>query len=72
MPDYLAEFNRSYEDASTLLNDPKYAVYLQKWIDVLDLAGMARTFVNSLSGIVANNSGRGCICDFFPDGGGFT
>jgi predicted PurR-regulated permease PerM len=54
MPEYIAELNRSYEDASTLLNDPKYAEYFQKWIDGLDLTGMARSLVDSLSGVVAN------------------
>ena len=47
MPEYLAELNRSYEDASTLLNDPKYVEYFQKWIDGLDLAGMVRSFIDS-------------------------
>ena len=54
MPEYIEEFNKSYEDASTLLNDPRYAEYFQKWIDGLDLAGMSRSLINSLSGVVAN------------------
>ncbi len=54
MPEYMANLNESYGDASALINDPKYAEYIQKWINGLDLAGMATGLINSLSGILAN------------------
>ncbi len=54
MPSYLANLNKYIDEASALLNDPKYADYLQKWIDGIDFAGMATSLVNSFSGILAN------------------
>ncbi len=54
MPEYMAKLNESYGNASALINDPKYAEYIQKWINGLDLAGMATGLINSLSGILAN------------------
>ena len=54
MPEYLAKLNESYGDASSLINDPKYVEYIQKWVNGLDIAGMATGFMNSLSGLLAN------------------
>lgn len=54
MPAYLANLNKYIDEASALLNDPKYADYLQKWIDGLDFAGMAGLMVDSFSGTLAN------------------
>ena len=54
MPEYIAKLNVSYGDASAFINDPKYVEYIQKWINGLDLAGMATGIINSLSGFVAN------------------
>ena len=54
MPEYMAKLNESYGDASAFINDPKYVEYIQKWINGLDIAGMATGFMNSLSGLLAN------------------
>jgi len=54
MPEYLSNFDNVFKDFSAFINDPKYAEYLQKWINGLNLTGMATSFVNSLSGIVAS------------------
>ncbi len=54
MPEYLSNLNKYIDEASAFFNDPKYAEYLQKWINGLDFAGMATALVNSLSGFVAN------------------
>ena len=54
MPEYLSKLNESYGDASAIINDPKYVEYIQKWINGLDIAGMATGFMNSLSGFLAN------------------
>lgn len=53
MPEYVANLNEKYSDTSAFFNDPKYAVYLQKWFNGINLSGMAKSLVNSLSGIVA-------------------
>lgn len=54
MPEYMAKLNESYGDASAFINDPKFVEYIQRWINGLDLAGMATGIINSLSGFVAN------------------
>ncbi len=54
MPEYLSNLSKYIDEASAFFNDPKYAEYLQKWINGLDFAGMATSLVNSLSGFVAN------------------
>ena len=54
MPTYVANLNESYGDASALINDPKYVEYIQKWVNGIDLAGMARSLMNSLSSYLAN------------------
>lgn len=54
MPEYLSNLNQSFSEVSAFISDPKYTEYLQKWINGLDLGGMATDTVNSLSGMVAN------------------
>jgi predicted PurR-regulated permease PerM len=56
MPYYVENLNESFNNLSAFVNNPKYAEYLQKWINGLNLAGMAASFVNSLSGFVANSA----------------
>jgi predicted PurR-regulated permease PerM len=56
MPEYLSNFDKSYEKASALINNPNYAAYLQKWVSKLDLAGMATSIVSSLSSTVASSA----------------
>lgn len=56
MPEHLSNFDKSYEKASALINNPNYTEYLQKWVSKLDLSGMATSIVSSLSGIVANSA----------------
>lgn len=56
MPDYLMKFEDSFRQLSALIRDPKYTEYLQKWLEGLNLGGMATGIVNSLSGIVANSA----------------
>jgi len=53
MPQYLSNFDDSYSELSALVNNPKYVEYLQKWIKGLNLAGMATSLINSLSGTMA-------------------
>jgi predicted PurR-regulated permease PerM len=56
MPEYLANLDQSFGEVSAYINDPKYAEYINKWIDGIDLSGMATDLVNSLSGMVANTA----------------
>ncbi len=37
-----------------MINDPKYVEYIQKWVNGIDLAGMAKALMNSLSSYLAN------------------
>jgi predicted PurR-regulated permease PerM len=54
MPVYIENLNESFADVSTFVNDPLYADYIEKGIGSLNLAGMASSVLNSLSGILAN------------------
>ena len=54
MPAYLAQLKEVYDQSDSILKDPKYVEYVQKWITKLDLAGVMTAFVDSLSGILAN------------------
>ena len=54
MPIYVANFNESFVALSELLNDPKYASYINKSIDGIDFAGIAKTFIGSISGFLGN------------------
>jgi len=56
MPEYIANLNTSFEKVSAIINNPNYAEYLQKWINNLNLSGMASSIVSSLSGFVANSA----------------
>ncbi len=56
MPDYIANLHESYSKATSFISDPKYTEYIQKWLRGLDLASMATSAVNSLSGILANSA----------------
>ena len=56
MPEYLSNFDKSYEKASALINNPNYTEYLQKWVSKLNLSGMATSIVSSLSSILANSA----------------
>jgi predicted PurR-regulated permease PerM len=54
MPEYLAKLNESFGEVRAFINNPEYTVYLQKWVNGLDLTGFAESIMNSLSGFVAN------------------
>ena len=54
MPEYIANLNKYFDEIRKLFKDPKYAEYLQKWINGIDFAGSIATLVNSFSGFVAN------------------
>jgi len=54
MPLYVANLKESFGEASALLNDPKYADYMHKWMDGVDFAGIAKTFMGSISGLLGN------------------
>jgi predicted PurR-regulated permease PerM len=56
MPEYVANLHDSYAKATSFLSNPKYTEYIQKWLHGIDLAGMATSTVNSLSGILANSA----------------
>lgn len=56
MPEYLSNFDKSYDEVTTLINNPNYTEYLQKWLSKLDLGKMATSVVSSLSGIVASSA----------------
>jgi len=54
MPIYVANFNESFVALSELLNDSKYTSYINKSIDGIDFAGIAKTFIGSISGFLGN------------------
>ncbi len=54
MPEYVANLNETYNEANALINDPEYSNYIQKWINSLNVSGMATSLLNSLSVVVAN------------------
>lgn len=56
MPDYLENFNQSFSEISALINNPKYTEHLQKWINELNISGMASTAVNSISSTVGTSA----------------
>jgi predicted PurR-regulated permease PerM len=56
MPDYMQNLDQIFRDLTAFINNPKYTEYLQKWINNLNLAGMATSLVNSLSGVVASSA----------------
>lgn len=54
MPEYLSNLHKYVDQAGSLLNDPKYVEYLQKWVDGIDIAAVVSSLVNSFSGFVAS------------------
>lgn len=56
MPEYIENLNLSFSKVSEIINNPNYTEYLQKWINNLNLSGMATSVVSSLSGFVANSA----------------
>jgi AI-2 transport protein TqsA len=54
MPEHLSTLNKTYDESTAFINDPEITKYLQKWINSIDLSGIARNALNSISGIVAN------------------
>ncbi|MGB5236099.1 MAG: AI-2E family transporter [Flavobacteriaceae bacterium] len=54
MPVYMAKLNESFGALSALLNNPKYADYIHKWLDGVDFAGIAKTFIGSISSFLGN------------------
>ncbi len=56
MPEYIANLDQQFNKASSLINNPKYANYLQEWLQKLDLSAMATSAIASLSGTVANSA----------------
>lgn len=56
MPEYIENLNLSFSKVSEIINNPSYTEYLQKWINNLNLSGMATSIVSSLSGFVANSA----------------
>ncbi len=56
MPEYIANLNDSFNKASSIIHNPSYAEYLQKWVNNLNLSGVATSVVSSLSGLVANSA----------------
>lgn len=56
MPENLSNFDKAYDKANALINNPNYTEYLQKWVSKLDLSGMATSILSSLSSIVANSA----------------
>jgi len=56
MPEYIANLNDSFNKVSAIINNPNYTEYLQKWVNNLNLSGMATSVVSSLSSVVANSA----------------
>ncbi|MFC2107018.1 AI-2E family transporter [Bacteroidota bacterium] len=56
MPQYVSNFDKSYDKATSIIDDPNFTEYLQKWVNSLNITGMATSVLSSLSGIVANSA----------------
>jgi len=56
MPVYIADLNTSFDKVTAIINNPNYTEYLQKWVNNLNLSGMATSALSSLSGFVANSA----------------
>jgi predicted PurR-regulated permease PerM len=54
MPGYMANLDLSFSEVSALVNNPEFIDYLEKWVNNLDITGMASGMMNSLAGFVAN------------------
>lgn len=55
-PEYMQNFNLTFQRVSDIINNPNYTEYLQEWINKLNLSGMATSLISSLSGFVANSA----------------
>jgi predicted PurR-regulated permease PerM len=55
MPEYLSNIDKSFSDVTALINDPNFTEHLQKWINGLNVGGMATTLLDSVSGMVATS-----------------
>jgi predicted PurR-regulated permease PerM len=56
MPQYLSKFDTVIIEVSEIFNNPKYSEYLQKWLEGINLSGMATVLLDSLTGIVSNSA----------------
>jgi len=56
MPEYIANFDQSYDKVKALVHNPHYADYMQEWIQKLDLSTMAASVITSLSSGVATSA----------------
>ncbi len=56
MPEHIADLNTSFDKVTAIINNPNYTEYLQKWMNNLNLSGMATSVLSSLSGFVANSA----------------
>ncbi|NQT77962.1 MAG: AI-2E family transporter [Bacteroidetes bacterium] len=56
MPEHINDLNKSFNKVSAIIHNPNYAIYLQKWMNNLNLSGMATSIVSSLSSVVANSA----------------
>lgn len=56
MPEHIANLNFHFKNASALIKNPEIADYLHEWIQKLDLSGMAKSALSSLSSGVANSA----------------
>jgi predicted PurR-regulated permease PerM len=54
MPVYIENVNESFGEVSALLNEPKYADYIEKGMGGIDFAGIATAFMGSISGLLGN------------------
>jgi len=54
MPEYVSNFEKITNTTSSWFKNPKYTNLLSQWINALDLAGVASSVINSLSGTIAN------------------
>lgn len=56
MPEHINDLNESFNKVSAIIHNPNYAIYLHKWINNLNLSGMATSIVSSLSSVVVNSA----------------
>lgn len=47
MPEHIADLNTSFDKLTAIINNPNYTEYLQKWINDLNLSGMATSLISS-------------------------
>jgi predicted PurR-regulated permease PerM len=56
MPEYLKNFDRSFTEIESLINNPNFTDQIQEYITQLNLSGMATSLVGSLSGFAATSA----------------